>query len=390
MAKKFCVLLLGIVAGMFLWRVDCSASTWNLEKEYTKSKGKAVYHAYLSEDKQESWIYKVDLKEEHDEVSLTFPNKMAGAPVTRLGGAHELEGEDYDAFKNVFDSIIEPWHDEGGNWYEDTNVKKIILPDTIKTIETATFAGMNGMSEIHLPKSLEKLNSYTFYNCKKLKKITCSGEKIVISTQTAFENCKQLKGLTSWLERKENAVVTLKKDMLYADNGKTLVQVMPVAKKVKILAKVSNIQSGALNRVKIKKLTVSKKNTVFATQKQCLYEKENGELIAIYNHKNKVSLPKKIKRVGNGISIAEKRCKKIVFPYPIILEMNWYENFVKKDSFLKICFRAKKVPELKSQRGILPAGSDVYIPKKYKKKYKKWMKAFSQEVDVCNIFYIKK
>ncbi len=56
------------------------------------------------------------------------------------------------------------------------NIKRIILPETIKAIGIWSFLNCTGLTEIHLPKSMESLSSTAFTGCSRLEKITVDNE----------------------------------------------------------------------------------------------------------------------------------------------------------------------------------------------------------------------
>lgn len=52
------------------------------------------------------------------------------------------------------------------------DVEKVILPDTVRTIEYGAFWGCKSLKTIDLPEGLEKLGSYCFHSCEGLEEIT--------------------------------------------------------------------------------------------------------------------------------------------------------------------------------------------------------------------------
>ncbi len=61
-------------------------------------------------------------------------------------------------------------------------IKKIVLPETLKTIGFFAFADCKKLSEIRIPKNVENLASTTFVGCSALKKITVdSGNSVFYS-----------------------------------------------------------------------------------------------------------------------------------------------------------------------------------------------------------------
>lgn len=68
---------------------------WDITKEYTVAKQDVTYHAYLSKDKKESWIFKADLLNKEKMLDIIIPQKIENAPVVRLGYNADLyQGEE--------------------------------------------------------------------------------------------------------------------------------------------------------------------------------------------------------------------------------------------------------------------------------------------------------
>ena len=76
---------------------------WDVSKEYTITNQDATYHAYLSKDKKESWIFKADLLNKEKMLDIIFPQKIENAPVVRLGYSADLyQGEEAAWPQNLF------------------------------------------------------------------------------------------------------------------------------------------------------------------------------------------------------------------------------------------------------------------------------------------------
>ena len=58
---------------------------WDVSKEYTITNQDATYHAYLSKDKKESWIFKADVAKDKKNVKVVIPDKIENAPVVIVG-----------------------------------------------------------------------------------------------------------------------------------------------------------------------------------------------------------------------------------------------------------------------------------------------------------------
>ena len=107
----------------------------------------------------------------------------------------EIDGEMY---KITEANITAYWVAGNGKGYTLPTVRKIIYPNTIKTISGAINdandnigANNNGIEEIILPQNLEILGTAAFYNCNSLKNIEIPSSVTSIG-YSAFEGCSSL------------------------------------------------------------------------------------------------------------------------------------------------------------------------------------------------------
>ena len=126
---------------------------WDITKEYMMTNQNVTYHAYLSKDKKESWIFKADVAKDKKNVNVVIPDKIENAPVVMLGfisefyniyvpklkipGWDDKNMEEWEGYITFFGDIIEPWH---GVTPQKVNVNKIIMPDSVETIGKAAFS----------------------------------------------------------------------------------------------------------------------------------------------------------------------------------------------------------------------------------------------------------
>ena len=101
---------------------------WDVSKEYTITNQDATYHAYLSKDKKESWIFKADVAKDKKNIRVVIPDKVENAPVVIVGatsgykeilakqnlGSVGIQGPDgsyhLDAEVTLWGDMLEPWH----------------------------------------------------------------------------------------------------------------------------------------------------------------------------------------------------------------------------------------------------------------------------------------
>lgn len=137
------------------------------------------------DDGEEVTITKLLNPETHD---VIIPAYINNHPVTKLMG-------DVFQYKRI-DSLIMP----NSISYFAINripdeIKKIILSDSLTTIDNYDFEGRNQLQEIHLPKNLKKIGRQAFRGCENLTDITLPEGLTYIGKQ-AFANCTSLKSIT--------------------------------------------------------------------------------------------------------------------------------------------------------------------------------------------------
>lgn len=100
--------------------------------------------------------------------TVVIPSKYNGLPVTAIG---------YKAFYNC------------------SSLYKIIIPDSIKIIDSAAFHDCVHLSEVVLPRGITKINASTFSDCYSLNSITIPDTVTQIDNY-AFYDCTGLKSIT--------------------------------------------------------------------------------------------------------------------------------------------------------------------------------------------------
>jgi len=77
---------------------------------------------------------------------------------------------------------------------DNTNLRKVTLPDTITVLEDYAFYLCSGLEEINIPDSVEKFGFQTFYGCAKLKEISVPAGVTEIEGYT-FDGCTSLEAV---------------------------------------------------------------------------------------------------------------------------------------------------------------------------------------------------
>ena len=330
---------------------------WDVSKEYTITNQDATYHAYLSKDKKESWIFKADLLNKEKMLDIIFPQKIENAPVVIVGatsgykeilakqnlGSVGIQGPDgsyhLDAEVTLWGDMLEPWHYAGP--YKK-NIKSITMPDTVTYLGAAAFAYTTSLETIHLPNQLASLQNYTFLGCKNLRKIDTSA-KVKVEAKEVFTGCDKLAGLTYITKHLQGDTLSFSNNMVIDLTEKDLVQVMPDAKKIIIPKNVKNIEAVAFVNTNIKSVKVAKKNKKFSVHKRCLYEKKTGELVYIFGKGSVLKLSAKIKKISGDAVVAKAKLKKLIISHKVKRYNNWKKPFVKNNKKIKIYYRGKRV-----------------------------------------------
>ena len=328
---------------------------WDITKEYMMTNQNVTYHAYLSKDKKESWIFKADVAKDKKNVNVVIPDKIENAPVVMLGfisefyniyvpklkipGWDDKNMEEWEGYITFFGDIIEPWH---GVTPQKVNVNKIIMPDSVETIGKAAFSYVSSLKYVYLSKQIKEINEFVFVGCKNLEKIDFPISVQILGTKV-FQGCKKLAGLNHETKNLKNDTLTFSGNMVINQTEKTLIQVMPDAKKITIPKSVKWIEPTAFKNTSIKTLKVSKKNKYFAVHKRCLYRKAEKELVYVFGKGSTLTLSKKIKEISEDVVVTKAKLKKLIISHKVKRYNNWKKPFVKNNKKIKIYYRGKRI-----------------------------------------------
>ncbi len=109
----------------------------------------ATYHAYLSKDKKESWIFKADVAKDKKNVKVVIPDKIENAPVVIVGatsgydeilakqnlGSVGMQGPDGSYYLRCGSDIMGRTFVERMAYCPGPyikNIKSITMPDTVR------------------------------------------------------------------------------------------------------------------------------------------------------------------------------------------------------------------------------------------------------------------
>ena len=77
-------------------------------------------------------------------------------------------------------------------FYGCSSLTNITIPNSVTTIEDAAFLGCSSLTNITIPNSVTTIKSYTFYGCSSLTNITIPNSVTTIGS-SAFDECSKLK-----------------------------------------------------------------------------------------------------------------------------------------------------------------------------------------------------
>ena len=392
----------GGLAGAEESRAKTAETVWNKRKTITVTNGEFEFYAYLSSEGDQSWIYKVTGKQNETEKpeKLVFPEKINGAPVTKVGSATTD-----DFTKSIFDVWVEHAHDGDGYTPLLEKISEMTLPDTVTEIVNSAFSGMHALTSVKIPDKVEVLPGSVFYGSKNLKKLQLPKNLKKIDVYSGFDDCPKLSVIT--LSQK-SPNFSVKNKMLLSKDKKKLVWVLPAKKKVsvpdtveeigenaflrsqvtevKLGKNVSILPSMCLNSKKVKKITLDKKNKSLAKDGQCIYHREDNSFAVGIAKNKKLVISSKITKITEDYSICGVRLskaqggagllKRLDIPASVTqLGANWIRPFDAD----KVYFHNPTPPQLSKKgkdrwQAQLPVYCKIYVPKGSLRAYKAWYK----------------
>lgn len=400
---KFLVLTFLLIAISTVFKVNRSyaATEWNTDTTITTQEDNITYNAYLSQDGQYCWIYRITPSSDKAITTLNFPDSIQNAIVTKIGNK-EQTGEFADFMDNIFGITIEPYHQVDGYKDMPKGIQNVEIPSTVNEITLGTFCGFRDLETIVIPDGVEEIRYATFYNCQNLKKVVFPANLQTISNN-AFQKCKALSSIDIG---KHSTTFTCYKGMLLTKDKHKLVWVQPkidqitiptsvktigssatlysYVKKVHIPASVTSIENQSLNGNYITNLTISNSNKRYGKSQNCIYSKKSKRLVVALSTNGTITLPKEVLYLTNNVSIAGKKVTKLTIPSTFKeFKANWYTNG-KYATSCTLYFKSSTPP--KAEKDSFLPFTTYYVPKKSLNKYLKWYYDTEEIIDDMNTY----
>lgn len=147
-----------------------SRGFWVIDGKKTSIKAKASNGEFIKTNLNDfeftlkDGTYSVKAGENFNGENIILPENYRGVPVTEI---------------------------ESGAFYNTKQLKSVIIPNSVKTLDKRCFEGCSNLSAVYLGEGVEKIYEYAFKNCEELSRIVI-GKNIETIFDTAFLNCEKL------------------------------------------------------------------------------------------------------------------------------------------------------------------------------------------------------
>ncbi len=188
----------------------------------------------------------------------------------------------YGRNENMWDEDMDmiPWNMFKKHCYRPDyagSVKKIVIEPGITSINTGAFYEYASLETVEISDTVEEMEEYVFWYCRKLKKVTL-GDHVKKINEGTFMNCTSLSEIA-------------------------------IGKGVEEIDKFAFFRCSAL-----KKITLDPENTNLISESGVLYDRERTVLYhCMPGKKENVKIPKSVRKITGGAFSGCKRLKKISF-----------------------------------------------------------------------------
>lgn len=310
---------------------------------------------------------------------ITIPGKIDGHLVSTIG-------EYSFAFNKTLESVVVPKSVISIGFMafsEDESLRKIEIPESVTTIRQRAFNGCHNLADIKLPSNIRSIEYGLFTNCENLKSINIP-QKVIEIGDEAFANCSSLEsieipddvrslgydifnGCSSLKSAKLGKNISTIPSRTFAYN-KALTKISIHNKittignsaffksgleKVLIGKNIKKIGDNSFNNcVKLKSITVDKKNKSFSGKSGVLYNKKKTKLITYPGGKTdkKFTSLKTVAEISNRAFCGNYKLKTVKLNKGLktIGKYAFYESKVKNVNFPSTLRKIKEFAFMKN------------------------------------------
>lgn len=374
-------------------------TVWNTNKTMTYQDGDFTFYAYPNEDKNEAWIYYIEVTKNATTQMLVIPEKMDGMKVTKLDATSSPYGKEEDAYTSLFRTYVDPQQGLSGSVDAIKWIPKLTIPSTVQIIGKGAFSGMKSITEVTLPESIKEAQEDAFYACAALKQVTYPKKCKEINPK-AFEECWKIEKLVVAVD---NPWYQSKNDIIYNNALTKVIWVAPAKKSVKFVATTKEIKPKAFLFSKATKIVIPKaltkfsteamycpwlskvemdaKNTTFGWDKNTLYEKKTNRLVLAIVNKLRCDISEQVLVITRDACICGNETGdsgstiKVHLPSSLQSVGEDWINALTSEKFTTLLYvHAQKPPKTSSSKKESLAGtiSKVYISKQLLPAYDAW------------------
>lgn len=346
-----------------------------IKEEYENIKYQAI-----TTSENECCIQKISLKNASVEQCerIVIPDQIKDYKVTKISG---ITDDEDGTQRNVFGDV-QPV-DGGalickeGPTKSENIVKEIIIPDTVLKLERDCFSGLNSLTHVTLSKTLQSFGGNVFCDTPNLLEIEIPA--------TVTEGVEYLTGKKwdKFIVDSNNTEYQITDGLLLSKDGTILYGIVPNNNSITIPENVVDLAKNSLETDYAVDINVEPENRIYGQEGQCIYKKENGELVCAISKNGKVVLSDCIKKLNTPIMVSGANVKKIVYtakePKPFSIQtieeyekgngLKWRGNKISSNCTWDI--RGRDVPSTFAPTDF--GMGKIVVLEKDKKKYDKWL-----------------
>lgn len=348
--------------------------TYSQASARTYKSGAFSYHYKV--EKGNVWITKIDFVSNKGLGTLNIPSRIKGKKVVAIGPSKE-DFEDGDNHKeNIFGVFENPEVDFFELVPSDLHnkvgkIKKIVLPSTLKQISMNCFSNVQDGKIINIPKNVTKYVVGQFTQAK-WKKITISPKNPKLKVKNGCllsKNGKEVYGIVQkrkkiYIPDTVNVIDTGILEDGVADGDYNGADTIIIPQSVKL------IRGSSLNTRKPVTIKIDKGNKRYAVKDGSVYSKKTGRLVAGYVKNGVLSIPNTVFKITEPGYLGGMYIKKIIVPSSV----KKMESIFLSPEQITFVFKGATPPKLTSEELMsFSTKIVVYVPKKYKSVYDKWL-----------------